>query len=544
MFSGLLRFYLYYNLAKLNKETINLIPKNSNLDLPIFVQKLKQRFDHARNKLENVNTVALIDALFYQETFKFIFGWSKVRFEKAEYITKVLPNLLLGFGLLGTFIGITQNLDSINNIINADLISEDTANLTDLMTQLQTPLANMAIAFVSSLCALSCSSILIIINIFWNVNLEKISLLNNLENYFDNIDKKDGKLSEAINKVVKQQDEFLIRFHEKFGQVLERTFQQVTDKMMEQNERNHQLSLEVYQNFLSSASALHTGANVFKTSIDQFNDNLDNHWNQMGHLSTKFSDSVELLELSATKIKDSAIKIENSKFGNNLDKLTNNLLSLQDNFSKSIGAIATNIQEFISQNQRSQNLSDNIYQNLALLVIKLEKSLSVFSDLTEGIKDQNLTTMLQQMNQALHSSQQQFKELNQLLEERIKSLDSNIEKLPQSLAGIDSLNNNLTILSKLNNTIGEEMRKLESYLNSWQSNNQDFLNGFQEKGQKMLDKQISSINESENLKQINGTLALFIKILQDIRQEVKTFNTLEEKNISFRLMESNIKVKP
>ncbi|WP_330202301.1 hypothetical protein [Cyanobacterium sp. Dongsha4] len=540
---------MYYNLAKLNNKICELVhKKNHGINLK-FVTELEERFKDVLKQFENVNTIALIDGFFYQEIFSFF--WWQVRFEKAEYITKVLPNLLLGFGLLGTFLGITLNLNSINNIINGDFISEDTANITNLITQLQTPLESMGIAFVSSLVALSCSSVLIIINIFWNVNVEKVSLLNNLENYFDNQYKleagEETRLDKAVNRMVRQQEEFLTRFHEKVGQVLERTFQQATDQMMEQNERNHQLSLEVYQNFLSSASALHTGANVFKTSIDQLNDNLDNHWNQMGHLSTKFSDSVELLELSATKIKDSAIKIENSKFGNNLDKLTNNLFSLQDNLSKSISAIATNIQEFISQNQRSQNLSDNIYQNLALLVIKLEKSLSVFSDLTEGIKDQNLTSMLQQMNQALHSSQQQFKELNQLLEERIKSLDSNIEKLPQSLAGIDSLNNNLTTLSKLNNIISEEMRKLESYLHSWQSNNQDFLNGFQEKGQKMLDKQIStineSINESDNLKQINGTLALFLKILQDIRQEVKNFNMLEEKNISFRLIEQNIKIK-
>ncbi|WP_446683368.1 hypothetical protein [Cyanobacterium sp. HL-69] len=496
-----------------------------------FNKELREKFEQLNNKLENVNTIALIDGLFYEQTFNY-FG-KKVRCDQAEYITKVLPNLLLGFGLLGTFIGITLNLGSIYDVIGGNS-GQDISNLLD---QLQVPLESMSIAFISSLSALSCSSLLIVINIFWNVNLEKRALINNLENYLDNhyqlTQKGETRLDKAVNRMVKQQQDFLLRFHENVGQVLERTFKQATDQMIEQNQRSHELSVDVYQNLLSSSSALNTGANVFKQSTDK-----------MSNLFQKFTDGIDSLELSATKIKDSAIKIENSKFADNLGDLTNNLLNVQEKFGQSTISIASNIQEFVLQNKQAQNLAGNIYQDLALFVEQLEKTLKVFGNLTEGIKDQNLSIMLREISESIEYSREQFKELNQLLEQKITLINANVEKLPQSLAGVNSLNDNLTKFLQLDEKIHQEIITLESYLDSWQLKNQEFLANYQATNTEMIGSKQVNFDEGENVQQINAKLAVFMNLLREIREECKILNTMEEKNISFRLVAPKVKLKP
>ncbi|MGD1919943.1 MAG: hypothetical protein ACFCAD_14270 [Pleurocapsa sp.] len=71
---------------------------------PQIVDNLEARFRQASLKLEQVNTMALIDGLYSQEKLKFL-GIS-LRCEQWDYFCKALPNLLLAFGLLGTFIGI------------------------------------------------------------------------------------------------------------------------------------------------------------------------------------------------------------------------------------------------------------------------------------------------------------------------------------------------------------------------------------------------------------------------------------------------------
>ncbi|MGY6530154.1 MAG: hypothetical protein ACXITR_09515 [Cyanobacterium sp.] len=520
-----LRIKLYNHLVNLKKNTNDLYATIRMEKETPFNKHLREKFERLNNKLENVNTIALIDGLFYEQTFTFFS--KQVRCDQAEYITKVLPNLLLGFGLLGTFIGITLNLGSIYDVIGGNS-GQDINNLLD---QLQIPLESMSIAFISSLSALFFSSLLIVVNILWNVSLEKRALINNLENYFDNdhqlSQQGETRLDKAVNRMVKQQEEFLFRFHENVGQVLERTFKQATDQLIEQNKRSHELSVDVYQNLLGSSSALNSGANIFKQSTDEMN-----------NLLQKFANSINTLELSATKIQDSAIKIENSKFADNLGDLTNNLLNVQEKFSQSTITIADSVQDFVSQNKLTQNLNENIYLELGILVEQLDKTLTGFTHLTDGIKDQNLNITLREITATLVDSKKQFRELNQLLENKITLMGANIDELPRSLSGINSLNDNLTKFLQLDQKVSQEILKLESYLNSWQLQNKEILNSYQTAGNNEI-----SINNLETMQEINYKLALFTDILGEIRKELKILNTLEEKSISFRLLAPKVKFK-
>ncbi|WP_107669110.1 hypothetical protein [Cyanothece sp. BG0011] len=139
--------------------------------------------------------------------------------KKWDYFCRIFPNLLLAFGLFGTFLGITRNLYSLNETISNIGVEAD-----NFIDQFQIPLQNMGIAFISSLIALACSSLLTLINLRCNTTSAKYALISSLEDYLDNILQPtiEGKtrLDKAINRMVDQQNEFLTRFHENVTQAV------------------------------------------------------------------------------------------------------------------------------------------------------------------------------------------------------------------------------------------------------------------------------------------------------------------------------------
>ena len=257
IFSVLLRHALYgYLIGSANKVS-RLLTYESRGKQPQIVENLEARFKQASQKLEQVNTMALIDGLYSQEKLKFCN--ISLRCEQWDYFCQTLPNLLLAFGLLGTFIGISSNLYNLSQTINQSAVDVD-----NLVSQLQVPLQNMGIAFSTSLIAIACSSILISVNLRCNTNFAKSLLISSLEDYLDNIFKiyvqGDTRLDKAVDRMVKQQEEFLNRFHEKVGQVLQTTIGDAANKMVTANQsfQNNVDSMVNRFNNISSSMAAST----------------------------------------------------------------------------------------------------------------------------------------------------------------------------------------------------------------------------------------------------------------------------------------------
>lgn len=115
--AAILRHSLYlYLMDAANKVSRLLSSETSRGKQPKIVKNLEQRFRQASEKLEQVNTLALIDGLYSQERLNFL-GIS-LRCEQWDYFCQTLPNLLLAFGLLGTFIGISSNLYNLSQTID------------------------------------------------------------------------------------------------------------------------------------------------------------------------------------------------------------------------------------------------------------------------------------------------------------------------------------------------------------------------------------------------------------------------------------------
>jgi len=209
-------------------------------------RKILPDFKKASQSLEIVNTNAMIDEFYVDEEFDF-FEFNLLC-EKWDYFSRILPNLLISFGLLGTFWGITYNLSSIAEVLNSSQ-STDTISLDNL----QVPLKSMGIAFTSSLVALSCSILMTFANFVWNTRLAKNRLFSKIENQLDNVTMRKAKgetrLSKIVKEVVEQQKEFLTNFHQEVLSPIQSSFTEFTNKIIEQNQINSDSVTGLCENF-------------------------------------------------------------------------------------------------------------------------------------------------------------------------------------------------------------------------------------------------------------------------------------------------------
>ncbi len=176
----LLRFFLYIHLSRVAGKTKKLLGGIKLEFPPKIITKLEYRFKDSKN-LEKINTAAIIEGAYGQEKFNFL--GIPLTCEFADNICRKLPNLLLSFGLLGTFLGITFNLATLSQTIT----QVDISDVRNLVEELDKPLQGMGVAFTTSLIAIACSSCLTVINLTWNTNLTKSKLLSTIEDYIDNI---------------------------------------------------------------------------------------------------------------------------------------------------------------------------------------------------------------------------------------------------------------------------------------------------------------------------------------------------------------------
>ncbi|BAQ63281.1 hypothetical protein [Geminocystis sp. NIES-3709] len=493
-----MRISLYQHLRDLEKKTRRLVKGDSEGIQPRFINVLQQRFAKTSQQIENVNTIALIDGIYHQETFtSFRFN---IRCEEGEYITKTLPNLLLAFGLLGTFLGITTNLYSISQIIN-----QGSGDIGDLTSKLESPLQSMGIAFITSLIALICSSILTVNNLKHNINLEKNSLLNNLEDYLDNIYKPlvegDTRLDKAVNKMVNQQHEFLERFHEKVGKVLEGTFKQAADKIANENQKSQQLAYQVYQSLLDASGAIHSGANIFKDSIVK----LENEVQNLQNIMPIFRQNIESFDKSSNLILTASRNIKESKFSENLEKITVDLAGTQSKFTEATKLLANCTLAMANHNEKATNLAQQVYEEFKASTATLATSSIEFVYSAKIIRDSKFNENLAKSTDNLATIQKLFLETIKTLNEVVKPIAINVKTLEVSTDKMVKLAQNVNQIQSNMNTINDR------YLEMKNTSREVLL--------KVGENSVKNItNYSElfnNLKKINQQLEERLKLLEN-----------------------------
>jgi hypothetical protein len=259
-----LRIALYRSILIRSKVVIRLVNGRAPGRIPGMLQELEFRYKDASTNLENVNTSALIDQVYSRQKIGW-FGW-----EQVEQVSRSLPNLLIAFGLLGTFFGITLNLYELNQTLN----SSSGTQINALLPQIQKQLQGMGIAFSASLAAIFFSALLTISNWIFNINFVKIQLLTSLEDYLDNIYQPTipghTPIDKAVDRLVTEFSGFLYRFGDTVRDAVDNSLGQKIQQIIDLNSQASSLATQVYSNLQSSSSSFSRSTNEMQYTMATF----------------------------------------------------------------------------------------------------------------------------------------------------------------------------------------------------------------------------------------------------------------------------------
>lgn len=332
----LLRYSLYRHLTSLTNKTKKLLAGINLEYFPKIIQKLEHRFSQTNVNLEQINSIAVIEGEYSQEKFYFL-GLS-LGCEFIDNALQILPNLLLSFGLLGTFLGITFNLANLSQTIT----QIDINDVNNLVSELNAPLQGMGVAFTTSLVAIACSSLLTVINLLWNTKLAKTHLLSQLEDYIDNV---------YLPKI--QPISSLEGAIERFGN----DFQQMV----------HQLGATIETSITKAFGRIETSANSFEraaNAIDNsgFPERLATATNDLAIAQNQFSQSSLVLQKSTQSFDHNLVSIQ---------KLTKRFLDLNQQIHKIEGQYHQLVNLNQQKNAIEQANMQEIQQELSRLIDKL-----------------------------------------------------------------------------------------------------------------------------------------------------------------------------
>jgi exonuclease VII small subunit len=468
-----IRISLHRYLIDLTDKVQRLIKTGIRGVQPKIIQTLEARFEQASKQLEQVNTGALIDQIYSQETIK---GFTC---EQIDYLCRILPNLLLAFGLLGTFLGITINLSTLSQTIN----QANASDVSNLVTELKKPLEGMSIAFTTSLTGLFFSALVTVVNFIFNSGLAKYRLISSLEDYLDNVYfpevQGDTRLDKIVNRMVSQQDEFLTNFGETVRKAVEQSMGKVAKQIADGNKETTDLARQVYEKFTASAgtissaanefqnsmSALNTTSQIFKQSAETFNQSqfplklslavvdLSNTQQKFSESATSLAATTEVIKTVLTEVQNySQTLIKLAEEINNTNKTSIQVLDLHQNNQNLLTEIIPQLQQGANSYEKAVNKLDDLDQRVRDKVNSFDKLITTIEQLLENVK-----TYTMDVNTTINIASNQIDGNNQKLQTFVNDTNDYVRKFSLEFTKIQSEliklleNNNYQLISEYQN---------------------------------------------------------------------------------------------
>ena len=493
----ILRISLYRYLIDLTNKVQRLIKTGIRGVQPKIIQTLEARFEQASKQLEQVNTGALIDQIYTQETIKgFTFTC-----EQIDYLCRILPNLLLAFGLLGTFLGITINLSTLSQTIN----QANASDVSNLVTELQKPLEGMSIAFTTSLTGLFFSALVTVANFIFNSGLAKYRLISSLEDYLDNVYfpevQGDTRLDKIVNRMVSQQDEFLTNFGENVREAVEQSMGKVAKQIADGNQKTMELATQVYQKFDAAAGTISSAANEFKHSMTELNSTSQifkqsaETFNKsefplklslavvdLSNTQQKFSESATSLAATTELIINALIEIENSSQSlinlgeeiKSMNQTSIQVLELHQNNQNLLSEIIPQLHAGANSYEKAVNKLDNLDQRVSDKFNNFDQLITAMTQLLENVKTytteliSKVTTETENSSHSFISLAEEIKSMNQTsiqvldLHQNNQNLLSEI--IPQLQQGANSYEKAVSKLDDLDQRVSDKFNNFDQLI--------------------------------------------------------------------------------
>lgn len=411
-----LRIALYRNLVNQAEKVRRLINHQSRGQQPKIVEELEIRFKNASSNLEQVNTAALIDQAYSQ---KKVWG---ISCDQIDYFCRILPNLLLAFGLMGTFIGITINLTELSQTISGTTASD----VSSLVRELQQPLQGMGIAFITSLTGLFFSAFLTVVNFCFNSSLAKYQLISSLEDYLDNIYQPTipghTRLDKAVDRLVSEFSGFLNRFGDTVRDAVESSLGSKIQQIVDVNEKANKLAIQVYSEFKTSSGTIARSADDLK------------------HAVGAFQNAIAAMMLSAERFEKVSDTLHNSSqqlvyLGETIDALNQTsvqVLGVHQVNQQSLGEIISQLQQVEQSFQSTVRRIDKLQKRIVYgseqfsdVQVELKKLVDTLNNYTQQVNLGIATlgkVLIENINNQTNSSYAQSQLMGEKLDRCVKHL--------------------------------------------------------------------------------------------------------------------------
>jgi uncharacterized coiled-coil DUF342 family protein len=547
-----LRWSCYQYLCGLNRDLSRLLDLSDTSiisdRLSGIISKLHHRYAAVSLKTDRVNTIALVEVVYAKQRIRWPLG--KISLERIDAYTRVLPNLLLSFGLIGTFVGITTNLVSLSSTINSDI--------SDFMTVLKPSLEGMGVAFVSSLVALVASALLVTINLWWNIGTQKNDLLSGFEDYLDNIYQPslngDSKLDKTIDRMADTFDKFLGSFGESIKSAVETALQDKIKEISKAYIRVSEIAVKTYSQLDEASGKISQGADRIQSSAlilnqaikeihdSEFAQSLSKTTAAMGHNVREFE--ISSLRLSETVVSTEKLFAESGvSFSNAIDKLVNT----QDGFVSSIESLnhaantvkggtlgfqvaATELQ------QAAQSIKESEFvQSLAAAASGLKNTVGEFQSSSKNLADtisgihnfmdeshSHFASQIVDLGAIQNSFTTSSNNLDKTVSSLRHSLESSFLKIEEnstSYTGIVTLAGQIYVkLDKISDTMAESATGLQSSSLIFQESAQILAKSDFDQSFRSFTTAASTMQEC-----INGSNNLFAQSIADLAQVQSNF---------------------
>jgi len=517
-----------------------------------IIQEAEKRINSYKNGADKFNAAVTIDQIYSINKL-----WIASR-DSWDFVCRSFPNVLISLGLLGTFVGITSNLSSIQGILR-----NSTGTTEQITARLQEPLNGMATAFGSSLIALVCGIALTLVNLVWNTTVAKYRFLSLLEDYLNSkvANTPTGTILAEIQDSLRSfRQEMVSIFKNEIAQAIGNSFTKQIEQITTENKRLNANLNSLVDGFRDSATKISDSSQAFQyaagvLSGSELPNSIDRFSSTIEQVTATFEETSNSVESSSIQFQEAAQKLDDYS-GKSLQlydafrDLIRITQSNEDNLMEAIPAIKAEREILISTVELIRDLQSNIELSAQSLSAKSDESILAKAELVRLTKSINAVTqkITEKLYQGLdfNSLHDDNQTIIQLLQEIISCVDisnsnysdttnnlDNNQKIEQLILAANEISSQLINASVI---VNEDNAQINQSLASIKSDLQQALEFILLQNQSLKEGAISE-NESlllkrEDISEIKSQIYSLSKVIENINEQISIIsqNNIQQDN--------------
>lgn len=262
LFGVVCHFQTTFMLRKWQQEFIHLDEGHLTSSSVTWINKLIKEYEsYKMQKHEAINTISLVEKHFLKVPIR-LFGIVKSPVGNVLKLQQLLPMTVIIFGILGTFIGLTISMFSMEEILITLPSATNDLSMNSIVSAISAPFQGMSLAFITSIAGISSS---LLLNLFQtgflsggtSVSYYKASILSEAESLLDHkvsIQLENGKPKDQLEKL-------LDRFSNKVQEAFQESVKEFADNIIRLTDELHGVTTDMKQLMIIQTETAETYSN-------------------------------------------------------------------------------------------------------------------------------------------------------------------------------------------------------------------------------------------------------------------------------------------